>query len=885
MNAGLRIQGGAFRRFDLTKKKSFRVVFRKAYGPGTFQHPMFGPEATDGFNNFILRANSNDAWPWGGGGALYVRDAFAMESMRAMGRVSSHTRFMHLYVNGLYWGLYNPVERPDAAFSASYHGGERATWDALNQDGLVDGSTDAWNRMLGVLGEDMSSNEVYQRIQGRDADGAPDPDYENLLDVDNLIDYMILNFYIGNGDWPHRNFWVGRDRAGSEGFQFYPWDSETALGMTGLNADRTGVDSAVARPYAAARANADFRMRFADRVHRHFSEGGVFYVNPAQPGWDPAQPENNPSAARFVGLASVVEGAMVGESARWGDQMGTGPYTRDDHWGSARDSLLTDYFPRRSGIVLDQFRAAGLYPWVAAPTFNPGGGLVDPGFPVTLSAPMGTIYYSTDGTDPRQPVEIEVLSRRTLISSATPRRILVPSAANGGSGLGDAWRSGTAGFDDRSWSDGVGGVGYDTGTAYTGFIGMDVREEMYGKGGSVFIRVPFEWDGTGLETMNMMTLRVRVDDGFAAYLNGVEIAAFNCPTAPAWDSFATGANPDEAAVQHRSFDVATQLSALRAGQNLLAIQGLNVSLSSSDFLIDAELEAGEQRVIEGEFTAQEYTDPIVLTDLTTIKARVLAAGEWSALGEATFAVGQPRLVITELHYHPANPTPTELAAGFSNDDDFEFVELHNAGNGSLDLRGVRFVDGVEFDFAGSGVTKLGPGEYLLLVQNRAAFEFRYGTGHAIAGEYGGRFSNAGERIEIVDGDGRTLVAFTFGVNPPWPTRPDGDGSSLTLADLNGDPDAPGSWGASNSWGGTPGWAELASGDLRIDYVSRDGAFIRLGFSARADKAYVVRRRRELADAWVTLETIPAQGIEGRREVDLVWDPTEPSAFFQLMEMP
>ena len=182
----------------------------------------------------------------------------------------------------------------------------------------------------------------------------------------------------------------------------------------------------------------------------------------------------------------------------------------------------------------------------------------------------------------------------------------------------------------------------------------------------------------------------------------------------------------------------------------------------------------------GEIAARLYTGPIALTDLTTIKARVLNGGEWSALSEGTFVVGQPRLVITELQYHPANPTAAELAAGFSNDDEFEFIELYNAGNGSLDLRGVRFVDGVEFDFTGSEVTRLAPGEYLLLVQNRAAFEFRYGTGLPIAGEYTGRFSNAGERVEVVDGTGRSLIAFTFGTSAPWPGSADGSGPSLTL---------------------------------------------------------------------------------------------------------
>ncbi|MCB1125778.1 MAG: lamin tail domain-containing protein, partial [Verrucomicrobiae bacterium] len=102
-------------------------------------------------------------------------------------------------------------------------------------------------------------------------------------------------------------------------------------------------------------------------------------------------------------LAAGIEGPMVGEAARWGDQMGSGPFTRNDHWAGSRDGLLRDYFPRRSAIVLDQFRSAGLYPVTAAPTIIPAGGVLPPGETVTLSAPAGTIYYTTDGSDPRQP--------------------------------------------------------------------------------------------------------------------------------------------------------------------------------------------------------------------------------------------------------------------------------------------------------------------------------------------------------------------------------------------------------------------------------------------------------------------------------------------------
>jgi len=800
-NAGIRIQGGAFRRFDLTLKKSFRMVFREEYGASKLDYPLFGPDATDEFDNFILRANSNDAWPYGGGNALYVRDAFAMDTVRAMGNLASHSTFVHLYINGFYWGLYNPVERPDAAFSASYRGGDKDTWDAINQDSAPDGNYDAWNRLLALVAGDTSSTELYQQIQGNDPNGTRNPAYEDLLDVQNMIDYMILNFYVGNGDWPGRNWWVGRDRNDGDGFQFYPWDTETAL--SSLNTNRTSVNNAVARPYAALRDNAQFRTLFGDRVQRHFFDGGVLYVNPAAPDWDPAHPENNRPAARFAARADEVERAIVGESARWGDQLRSSPFTRDENWAQQRDSLLTNYFPRRSQIVLDQLRNAGLYPHIDAPVFSQQGGQVETGFELSMTATSGAIYYTVDGTDPIAPVQIEELSRTTVVASDSPKKVLVPSAANGGDSLGYTWRT-IDGIDDSTWTSGTGGVGYDTAADYRALIGIDVEGAMRGTVGSVFIRIPFHLDGQTLDRLNFMTLRMRYDDGFVAYLNGIPVVWENAPTSVQWNSTATAGHDDAAAVQFSSFDVSSFRYALQPRQNLLAIHGLNVSLGSSDFLIDAELVVGERNVTGNQPTAHEYVGPITLEDLTTIKARAFDGMEWSALNEATFSVGSPTLAITELHYHPSAPTTEEQAAGFDDENDFEFVELVNSGATTLDVTGLCFVDGIEFDFTDLADPRLARGQCVLLVKNIGAFEMRYGVGLPIVGEYSGRLSNGGEHIELTDAAGETILAFTYGTESPWPATADGDGPSLELVDVTADPNLPENWRASGLDGGSPG---------------------------------------------------------------------------------
>ncbi len=879
-DAGLRIQGGAFRRFDLTLKKSFRVVFRDNYGSTTLAYPLFGPDAAQEFDNFVLRANSNDAYPYWSGRALYIRDAFAMESARAMGMIAPHTRFVHLYINGAYWGLYNPVERPDAAFSASYHGGDKDTWDAINQDSVPDGNYDAWNRMLAVLNEGMANTEVYQRIQGNNPDGTRNPAYEDLLDVENMIDYLILNFYVGNTDWPQRNWWAGRNRDQGDGFHFYPWDTETALGVTGLDVDRTGVADAVARPYAAARANADFRLHFADRVYRHFSPGGAFYVNPASPAWDPAQPQNNPPAARFAALADQVRRAMVGESARWGDQMNTGPFTRDEHWEPERSGLLADFFPRRSAVVLEQFRRAGLYPRTDPPVMNQRGGQVEQGFELALSAPQGVIYYTLDGSDPRVPVAIQEASRQTLVGQTASKKALVPSVANGGSQLGASWRGG-APFTDSQWRSGSGGVGYDQQTTYDAFIQMDLEGQMLNMNASVFIRIPFNYDGVGRDTLNYMVLRMRYDDGFVAFLNGRQIASANAPSNLEWNSTADGSHDDSAAVLFEEFNADAGLAALQPGANILAIHGLNLSVSSSDVLIQPELIVGERHVSMGPVQAIPYTKPVLLHDLTTVKARVLNGSEWSALNEATFTVGNPALTLSELHYHPADPSSEEIAAGILDADDFEFIELLNYGTGTCDLSGLRFVTGIVFDFAGSPIRTLAPGARVLIVKNRAAFAMRYGSSLPVAGEYSGRLSNSGERLELVAADGETVLDFTYGTDAPWPEAADGDGPSLERREPVGDPNAPGSWQASSAPGGSPGAPGVLPA-LQVEISAVSASEVRLRFAQKASVGYTVYSANNLADGtWEVVGRGEPKSQDQVVEVTLEVPPEEACRFFRV----
>lgn len=204
----------------------------------------------------------------------------------------------------------------------------------------------------------------------------------------------------------------------------------------------------------------------------------------------------------------------------------------------------------------------------------------------------------------------------------------------------------------------------------------------------------------------------------------------------------------------------------------------------------------------------------------TYRARVRHkdnTGRWSRWSEPLeflttapdITVYRNALVVSELHYNPLPPTtPAELGASLD-DDDFEFIELMNIGTTTLDLNGVRIADAVSFDFTGSDITTLAPGEQVIVVKDKTAFEARYGSGHSIAGEFSSKFSNGGELVRLAYGDGNTagnlIRSFTYADLAPWPVDADGTGPSMVLIDPWSVPDhnVGSNWRASHVSGGQP----------------------------------------------------------------------------------
>ena len=424
--AGLRIRGGSSRGAD-HPKHSFQLVFRREYGVNKLKFPLFGENGASGFKKLDLRTSQNFAWAYGNSGDNFINEVVARDLQGAVGGdPHARTYACHLFVNGVYWGLYQTDERIDDHYAESYNGGDKEDYDVVRtfhderltfETGVVEGNDAAW-RSLWKLMDGGFAGANYPKACGLDADYVRNGDLPVLLNPTNLMHYMMNVHWTANTDTPSygpmpnnvaafRNRIDGRgDR---DGFLFVLHDTEHALGYgngkydsdttkygtTEFSGNNNGsyANFAPAQLHYRLCQNEEYRMAFADQVYRHVvKKGGAFTV-----------PE---ALKRFRVRMAEVDDAIACEAARWGAACKTMP----DHelWLTNCQTSVT-FIERRAPYFLKSYRDRRWYPSVDAPTLSRNGreladgDRVRRGAKLSLAVPEGSVaYYTLDGTDPRQ---------------------------------------------------------------------------------------------------------------------------------------------------------------------------------------------------------------------------------------------------------------------------------------------------------------------------------------------------------------------------------------------------------------------------------------------------------------------------------------------------
>lgn len=435
------IHGNSSRRPFRMQKHSLRLTFSSSVGPSKLDFPLFPDTAVDSFNQLVLRACFTDSWALASwdparyrpNDSQYLRDVWMKRSIRDMGQPGSHGRFVHLYVNGLYFGLHDLTERLKEDFFADHFGGEKEHWQ-INADFST--STPRWTQLMAV-----ANSPSIATAAGLEA-------IRPFIDLENFADYMLLHFFADAEDWPHKNGYAAANPVSGDGrFRFFVWDQEIALDKFSWN--RYNANSGGNSPgplFQRLRLNPEFRLLFADRAARHLFNGGALSLAA--------------TTGRYLELASKIDKAIVAESARWGDVQAKTPYgstvqqpnpltnrdhdayppapnatspggiffTREQSWLVEQDNIIHHHLPiilspTDSRGILQELRANNLYPAIDAPTFSQHGGIVPPGTTLTVTAPLGAIFLTSDGSDPHDPA--------TGAPSATATLYQVPLAIAG----------------------------------------------------------------------------------------------------------------------------------------------------------------------------------------------------------------------------------------------------------------------------------------------------------------------------------------------------------------------------------------------------------------------------------------------------------------------
>jgi hypothetical protein len=154
----------------------------------------------------------------------------------------------------------------------------------------------------------------------------------DYLDVDNYIDYLLVNAFAATWDWPHNNWVAARERSPQGRWRFYMWDAEGGFGTTGrdiayntftndliINDALTTPNRYIHALYTLLRVSPEFRLRFADRAQKHFFNGGCMVKTNMQ--------------AIYLRLRNSINPIMLKPSARRSMRVSTTPGSSTTHVG------------------------------------------------------------------------------------------------------------------------------------------------------------------------------------------------------------------------------------------------------------------------------------------------------------------------------------------------------------------------------------------------------------------------------------------------------------------------------------------------------------------------------------------------------------------------
>ena len=396
VNVGLRIRGG-YSRNDFNPKHAFRFYFRSDYGDGKLEYPLFGDEGADEFDVLDLRTEQNYSWSSGGNTQnTFLREVFARDTQGDMGSEYTRSRYHHLYINGVYWGVFMTQERVEEFYSETYFGGDADDYDIV-KSGLGDvggteiseGNDVAWRQLFDYgQAAGRQSGRQCQRLlddagpQSRRhaqsvAAGAAGRREPRRLHADHFLHRRLRHGHFAlhrrqRGQQLVRHLQPRRRRPGlpvlhprQRAFAGRP-TSPAIHGSQNHRSHRAvqqrqpeqlrPVQSAVSCTRTCW-PRPEYKQLFIDRVQKFMFNGGA--LTPAA------------NIARFMERKNEVDPAIIAEAARWGDSKVGTPLNKTN-WQNEINWLVNTYFPAAATrCSASSATTACTTPDFAAPTLQP----------------------------------------------------------------------------------------------------------------------------------------------------------------------------------------------------------------------------------------------------------------------------------------------------------------------------------------------------------------------------------------------------------------------------------------------------------------------------------------------------------------------------------
>jgi len=766
--AGVKIFGGCSR--HRYPQKSLSLYARSRYGKGSFRHKLFVEKDINRFESFILRSSADDQ--------LYTmfRDAAGQSLLiNTMDADYQAYRPAVVYLNGEYWGIHNIREKLNEHYIAGNFGIDPDEVNILANSGsdwnIAHGSNADYETMLDfVTTNDLAIQSRYELVKG-------------MMDIDQYIDYMAGHIYLAERDWPGNNikFW----KANTGEYTRWRWinfDLDQTLTVHWISENMIHKTTTTTGPgwpnpewstrlFRNLLENQEFRNQFLSRYSWHIST--TF--------------DSNKVIGMIDSLADGIRDEIPHHIERWGgtlDPTGSAAeswirptFDSVELWEANVEQMRTFARQRRDYTIehfINHFNLSGTSQ-VDINMNIPGSGILHILGKKIMSGFHGIFFNDVPVQISAIPLLGYTFSHWEAQSEEMMNIMIIDAGAewkyhDQGANLQTDWIR--PDYDDESWSSDFAQFGYGDGdeTTIISYGGDSNNKHI-----TTYFRKSFELSEADLASS---VIRVLVDDGAVAYLNGIEIARVNMPEGDI--NYLTPAIewiPDENAFH--TFSVPTEL--LVAGKNVIAVEIHQSSATSSDISFDCSFSA----------TLSSGSD-VQFYDMPNLELAFGGDIILTAHFDQDTAQTHNQIVISEINYRSSDVHNTE-----------DWLEIYNNSGTVIDLSGWKFTDSTNDSFLFPEAYFFEPKEYLVLCRNTGSFTQLNPSVNRVIGDFNFGLNSQGELIRIINNEGKTIDEVEYKVEAPWPTTAAGTGYTIELPDVSSENNAGENWVAHNLFG-TPG---------------------------------------------------------------------------------